>query len=145
MPTFDVFLKELLRQDEVKTQGRITYLDDLRTKAINGQLRARLDLQTEPETNYYTAPPPRQPAPGAPPIPARPAHLEDRKKALGWAAGNAADYVKSTYSQVLTTSANGNPFPIASMEVLNAIWRQLVPGAPPYRAVTLTQQPTNTP
>src|SRR3546814_16633138 len=111
MPTFDVFLKELLRQDELKTQGRITYLDDLRTKATNGQLRARLDLQTEPETNYYTAPPQRQPAPGAPPIPARPAHLADPTKALGGAAGNADASAQNTFSPALPTHPTGNRFP----------------------------------
>lgn len=147
MRTFDTFLSEQMRQDTLKTTQRETYINGLKTKAAAGELYTRLTAATELESKYYTAPPVRAPAIGAPAIPAKPAWMTNTNKALAWAVGNPAATadVKEAYRKAFDAcSTRGGKFPIDSMSTLNAIWRKLVTGAPHYRAVNI-MQPTKYP
>ncbi len=146
MDTFDMVLGEQLRQDVVKTAGRDVYLQRLRADAVAGRLNARLIQNTLLENTYYIAPPPRPPQPGAPAIPPKPAWAINTNKAIAWAIGNAnaGDDVRTNYRRAFLAHSRQGHFPINNMSALNAIWRNLVPGAPIYRSVNI-MQPTNYP
>lgn len=146
MANFDLFLSEQLRQDVTKSTGRETYIGTRKVDALAGTLYGLLTANLQLEASYYTAPAARAPVVGAPPVPARPAAMMNSIKAIGWAVGNpGAGDVRSVYRQAFDThSTVGGQFPIRSMEVLNAIWRKLVTGAPAYRSVNI-MQPTKYP
>jgi hypothetical protein len=133
LPSFDMILSESLRQDVVKTDGRIAYLDEVKAKAVNGELRTALLANLADEATYYSAP---VAAPGAPALPPKPAASVNRAKAIGWASGSRDLGIKSIYGQVINAYA-GAGFPLTGMSDLNAIWRRLVTAAPHYRAVNI--------
>jgi len=133
---FDLFLSEQLRQDVTKTTARERYIADLKVDAAAGRLLTRLQADTELET----ARGPAVAAPGAPPIPPTSPRMINESKAIGWATGypGGIGEHRSTCRRAFQAHTTRNArFPIHSVPILNAIWRQLVSGAPVYRAVNI--------
>jgi hypothetical protein len=113
--------------------GQITRFMD---KARNGTLRTELGNKLMQESDYYTAPAPTVPVPGAPPIPPKPSWMIARTKAKAWLKKGVLGDTKAFDEVVDTYCKNDGTWPLGpDHKILDAIWRKLVTGAPPYRGV----------
>ena len=116
-----------------KIADRRRYIVALKARAQRGDLKTQLDLNTEPEANYYTAPPPLVVVFGPQPKPPTQQEIE-LDKAVSFLEhgiyGNAA-----AYGQKLRELAkHDGTFPLGNNDtILRNAWGILVVGAPAYR------------
>jgi hypothetical protein len=127
----------MLMGDQMKINGRKAYIATLLQKCRNGQLRTELAAgNTEPEANYYTAPPVRPVVVGRPPVPPKTPAMINQSKAIVWATrgvhGGADAYTRAIMSHV-----TAGRWPLGMDDTIVAgIWNDLTRGdatVPPWR------------
>ena len=132
-------LDTLILSDKGLIDVREGQIAKLLQKAKDGLLLQELNNgNTEPEVNYYTAPPPRVPATGAPPIPPRLPKFVNLDKAVAWATKGVQGTTTAFVDAIRNNLKSDGKFPLGPNEHLTmSIWGKLVNNAPAYRLPTL--------
>ena len=127
-------IESLFAFDIDRMDKRAAYTNGLKGKAGAGLVLSSLRANTEPEANYYQAPVPAAPKPGAPAIPPRSPDQMNQLKALAWLKyGVHGDTTAFTRMLVRNAKFDGS-FPLgANSTLLLQAWQALVPLAPAYR------------
>jgi hypothetical protein len=134
LQTFFVAVESLFDFDIKKMNQRAAYANGLKGKAGTGLLYTSLQASAEPEANYFQAPAPRAPTPGAPVVPAKPAYMINQSKGLAWLSHGVQGDTTAFTRMLLQHSKNDGSFPLgADSTLLATAWPALVPLAPAYR------------
>jgi hypothetical protein len=137
LATFFTAIEGLMDFDIKKMDQRAAYANGLKGKARNGLLYTGLQANTEPEANYYQAPAPAAPKPGAPAIPAKPANLVNQAKGLAWLSHGVHGDTTAFTRMLMRHSKFDGTFPLGTdASLLMGAWQTLVPIAPAYRGWT---------
>ncbi len=119
----------MLMGDLLKINGRNAYIVTLLQKCRAGTLQTELAAgNTEPEGNYYTAPPVPPVPPGLPALPPRTPAMINRAKALAWVTRGVHGNTNA-YQQAVMTHVKPGQWPLGTDDsIVASIWNDLTRG-----------------